>query len=368
MSGGKHSVIVLKDVKAEELEALLTYMYEGEVNVLQEKLSGLIKAAEYLKVKGLSDSDENPEVFSKSFSKRSGKNSFSKEDSASPPAKRHRQASENSHAESVNDGNPKSSEGQEHNPVEIQESVADAREPFTQQNQAFDIDAVKEEADMEIQNEPFGFRDESSHFLNEQDENLPQITDISLPSVSSQPQIDKDASATIFSEEGNTSNNMWDMRDLPNATVSNATRIGSSCYITEVDPSKGARARTDGEHLTITPDDLVPLISEEEEESANGTFACPFCPFKTFQKNVHDTHLRRHSSDKTFFCQFCSYSCLTKSNLKCHIRKHTGEKPFACPHCNYRSAQSSNIKIHVKRMHKNSPPVTQEQRKDAGYM
>ncbi|RXG55286.1 Zinc finger Y-chromosomal protein [Armadillidium vulgare] len=144
--------------------------------------------------------------------------------------------------------------------------------------------------------------------------------------------------------------------------------IGSSCYITEVDPSKGARARTDGEHLTITPDDLVPLISEEEEESANGTFACPFCPFKTFQKNVHDTHLRRHSSDKTFFCQFCSYSCLTKSNLKCHIRKHTGEKPFACPHCNYRSAQSSNIKIHVKRMHKNAPPVTQEQRKDAGYM
>lgn len=111
-----------------------------------------------------------------------------------------------------------------------------------------------------------------------------------------------------------------------------------------------------GEHMAITPDEYGTIPHEGVGTNQSGTFVCTFCPFKTFQKNVYDTHLRRHSSEKTFFCQFCSYSCMTKSNLKCHIRKHTGEKPFGCPYCNYRSAQSSNIKIHVRRMHKGANP------------
>ena len=54
----KHPVIVLKDIRSEELESLLSYMYVGEVNVVQEKLSGLIKAAECLRIKGLAVPDE----------------------------------------------------------------------------------------------------------------------------------------------------------------------------------------------------------------------------------------------------------------------------------------------------------------------
>ncbi|MCL4125222.1 UNVERIFIED_CONTAM: hypothetical protein GTU68_052724, partial [Idotea baltica] len=56
----KHPVIVLKDIKYDDLEALMNYMYVGEVNVLQEKLAGLIKAAECLKIKGLAVPDEDP--------------------------------------------------------------------------------------------------------------------------------------------------------------------------------------------------------------------------------------------------------------------------------------------------------------------
>lgn len=56
----KHPVIVLKDIASDELEALLSYMYDGEVNVLQENLSSLIKAAECLKIKGLAVADHDP--------------------------------------------------------------------------------------------------------------------------------------------------------------------------------------------------------------------------------------------------------------------------------------------------------------------
>ena len=56
----KHPVVVLKDVSSEDLESLLSYMYDGEVNVLQENLSCLIKAAECLKIKGLAVPDTEP--------------------------------------------------------------------------------------------------------------------------------------------------------------------------------------------------------------------------------------------------------------------------------------------------------------------
>ncbi|XP_054286027.1 longitudinals lacking protein, isoforms J/P/Q/S/Z-like isoform X1 [Macrosteles quadrilineatus] len=56
----KHPIIILKDVKFEELKAMLDYMYRGEVNISQEQLSTFLKAAETLQIKGLTDagSDE----------------------------------------------------------------------------------------------------------------------------------------------------------------------------------------------------------------------------------------------------------------------------------------------------------------------
>ncbi|XP_066959268.1 longitudinals lacking protein, isoforms A/B/D/L-like isoform X4 [Macrobrachium rosenbergii] len=51
----KHPIVILKDVKHDELKALLEYMYRGEVNVAQDQLGPLIKTAESLKIKGLAD-------------------------------------------------------------------------------------------------------------------------------------------------------------------------------------------------------------------------------------------------------------------------------------------------------------------------
>lgn len=54
----KHPFIIIKDVKPQETEALLNYMYKGEVKVSQESLPDLIKAAESLQVKGLAVPDD----------------------------------------------------------------------------------------------------------------------------------------------------------------------------------------------------------------------------------------------------------------------------------------------------------------------
>ncbi|XP_018332847.1 longitudinals lacking protein, isoforms H/M/V isoform X14 [Agrilus planipennis] len=51
----KHPIFILKDVKFQELKAMMDYMYRGEVNISQDQLGALLKAAESLQIKGLSD-------------------------------------------------------------------------------------------------------------------------------------------------------------------------------------------------------------------------------------------------------------------------------------------------------------------------
>ncbi|XP_064078306.1 protein tramtrack, beta isoform-like isoform X3 [Macrobrachium nipponense] len=54
----KSPVIVLKDVRSQDMDALLDYMYLGEVNVNQNDLASLLKTAECLRIRGLAVPDE----------------------------------------------------------------------------------------------------------------------------------------------------------------------------------------------------------------------------------------------------------------------------------------------------------------------
>ncbi|KZC10276.1 Protein bric-a-brac 2 [Dufourea novaeangliae] len=59
----QHPIILMKDLKFWEVEALVKFMYRGEVNVAHDKLPQLLIAAETLQVKGLagpSPSSQNP--------------------------------------------------------------------------------------------------------------------------------------------------------------------------------------------------------------------------------------------------------------------------------------------------------------------
>ncbi|XP_014259700.1 zinc finger protein 131 isoform X2 [Cimex lectularius] len=49
----QHPIIFMKDMKYWEVQALVDFMYKGEVNVTQDELASLLKAAEALEVRGL---------------------------------------------------------------------------------------------------------------------------------------------------------------------------------------------------------------------------------------------------------------------------------------------------------------------------
>ncbi|KAL1373738.1 hypothetical protein pipiens_018484, partial [Culex pipiens pipiens] len=79
----KHPIFILKDVKFQELRAMMDYMYRGEVNISQDQLAALLKAAESLQIKGLSD------------------NRGSSSSSAAPPSQQKQQQSETAAAKTL---------------------------------------------------------------------------------------------------------------------------------------------------------------------------------------------------------------------------------------------------------------------------
>ncbi|PSN57002.1 hypothetical protein C0J52_04233 [Blattella germanica] len=81
----QHPVIILQDVHFTELESLLCFVYKGEVNIEQENLPALLRAAETLQIRGLSGASEQMGV----SSKKESPTSESPLDDA-PPLKRQR--------------------------------------------------------------------------------------------------------------------------------------------------------------------------------------------------------------------------------------------------------------------------------------
>lgn len=65
----KHPIIILKDVRYNDLRALLDFMYKGEVAVDQDRLPAFLRLAESLKIRGLAEfceeslSQNQPPIF-----------------------------------------------------------------------------------------------------------------------------------------------------------------------------------------------------------------------------------------------------------------------------------------------------------------
>ncbi|CAG9821871.1 unnamed protein product [Phaedon cochleariae] len=55
MNPCKHPIVILKDVKFSDLRVMVDFMYHGEVSVSQEQLPCILKTAEMLKIKGLTE-------------------------------------------------------------------------------------------------------------------------------------------------------------------------------------------------------------------------------------------------------------------------------------------------------------------------
>ncbi|XP_049884848.1 protein bric-a-brac 1-like isoform X2 [Pectinophora gossypiella] len=51
----RHPIIIMRDIKYCDLKAVVDFMYRGEINVSQDQITALLKVAETLKIRGLTD-------------------------------------------------------------------------------------------------------------------------------------------------------------------------------------------------------------------------------------------------------------------------------------------------------------------------
>lgn len=89
-SDANHPVIILQGVKYTEMKAVVDFMYKGEINVSQDHLAGLLRVAETLKVRGLTEVGEGEDaeaVITSPSSPRARVNNFSSDE---VPRKRRR--------------------------------------------------------------------------------------------------------------------------------------------------------------------------------------------------------------------------------------------------------------------------------------
>ncbi|XP_063864262.1 longitudinals lacking protein, isoforms H/M/V-like isoform X23 [Scylla paramamosain] len=361
----KHPVIVLKDIKADALEALLNYMYAGYVNVAQNDLARLIKAAETLSIKGLAVPDEPPPgEDNKSNQSRSGR-----EERTSPqPKRRRREENASSQPSNSPPSSPRASpylpDGEqsrsrapsEGHRSERVESTEQAEQPPSQESQASEVKVmvdeslVKEEMVETLDNSQSEGMDTSMQYggvgsdpsmdgTGEEHSNRMLPNKYDQPVIPGQAQPLADAVAEALA--GPSGMQGWLGSEMPGPGGYTAEAYGSEGN-QEVHPAPTGASHSQqrvgmdygGSMLSWTGGHELPCPPTRLHR-------CAYCSYTTKKKAHLVIHIRLHTGERPFSCSQCQFSTVTKERLKRHIRIHTGEKPYSCPQCPYRWGWSS---------------------------
>ncbi|XP_050687078.1 broad-complex core protein isoforms 1/2/3/4/5-like isoform X6 [Eriocheir sinensis] len=413
----KHPIVVLKDIKSDEVESLLSYMYAGVVNVAQNDLARLIKAAELLKVKGLAVPDEPPQEETR---KNSSPSYSSRDDRSSPHPKRRRRddseglptgdhgATATSPATSPRHS-PYHASAEYHQDNSRTTSEAEVREHRSEKS----IDRL--EHDVRSDTKPAGDLNPDQHNPAKPCSPLQVMLDETLVKEEIMDPIPEDQDSMMNSgmdygsmapdnrlenstSDGSSQDHQGQLlsakyeqqqplgpaqsHHLPDAVVEalagpsgmqgwlgggemGGTFSGVESYggdarhqdLRQPLPSQQPQA-----HQMVgldrggceAPEDVGSMLVKDLTISRK-TLHCTYCFYTTNMKANLSRHIRTHTGEKPYSCTYCPYRTSTKPNLKTHMRTHTGEKPYACAFCPYRAAQRVTLKHHVLASHERSP-------------
>ncbi|XP_018012521.1 longitudinals lacking protein, isoforms A/B/D/L isoform X9 [Hyalella azteca] len=338
----KSPVIVLKDIKSDDLEALLDYMYLGEVNVRQSDLSTLIKAAECLRVKGLAVADDEPPPPRKSS--KSDYSSRRSESTSSPPAKRKRRG------DAIEDGRDDVRPTRTDN-RRVSPSTSRPKSPpsttFTSPTNPLKANSSSANARNSV-DDPSVAKSSNS---NDDYVDLAPCIKVEMTEDSDRPPDD----------DSNMDGNTGDMGEgLPDSYG-----VDSENFKEEDDPDDGdlnsdlpeflQQATAGYQHSSFGGPSFPSDLSWQGNEDNGGSGSGYGAAASSAQYPAHDA-AQSSAGVKTeaMRCSLCNKMFKGRNkrqNLNFHMMIHSGVKPHKCPFCSHRSTFKSNITKHALRIH-----------------
>ncbi|XP_042880437.1 protein tramtrack, beta isoform-like isoform X25 [Penaeus japonicus] len=376
----KHPIIVLKDVKPDELEALLSYMYAGVVSVAQNDLARLIKAAEMLQIKGLAVPDEPP---SSEETRKPAPARSTREERVSPQPKRRRR--EENGTPSQGGSQPSSSPPSSPRASPYLPESEQPRARSRTHSDGHRLEQRTEQSDLTPHESPASdvkqIMVDESLVKEEMVETLDSSQSEGMDTGMQYGHVGSDTGMDGAGSQDDHSSHMiankYDQPVLPGQTQPLADAVaealagpsGMQGWLGSSDMSGGfssenygGESSQDVHQSQQSGPHAQPRVGLESGCQWNGSkdarrntkqghgtkvHQCPYCQYSSTVLTNMNRHIRRHTGEKPFSCPHCSYSCNTKENLKTHIRTHTGEKPYMCPYCPYRSSRTYSLKNHM---------------------
>ncbi|XP_066964660.1 protein tramtrack, beta isoform-like isoform X8 [Macrobrachium rosenbergii] len=382
----KSPVIVLKDIKSGELEALLDYMYLGEVNVRQSDLASLIKAAENLRIKGLAVPDDEPP------SKKGSVGAPSRRDGGcgSPPSKRKRRDESEDGREDVRPppsmlptppppSRPKSpinqrlspsphrtqdSSSEEHSnrphsspaePSASSHSTSQAPQPSGNDQYSSDETLVKVEMEdegpdpdgQEYNVNADGYKEEGDNSSGAVNNDLPEFLQAAASGTLS--------SSTSFSHPSFAGPSSYQPGDLA-GWQGDVSSMGFPSHLNFSASDSSSQQNAPGVDL-VREDCILSGAAAEPVDRRRYDARSHAVLLSTDRGGASGGNMSTGSAaeNSSRACNICGHTfagMTWKQKLERHLLVHTGHKPFQCPYCPHRTNRKDALKNHVATLHK----------------
>ncbi|XP_032520463.2 longitudinals lacking protein, isoforms F/I/K/T-like isoform X1 [Danaus plexippus] len=333
----KHPIIILKDVKFAELRAMMDYMYRGEVNISQDQLAALLKAAESLQIKGLSD------------------NKPSRPPSRPPPAPAHpprapspppqtRDGSSDSRSGSLSPSRRRKKARRTSSPVPpAAPAPAASPEPPCKEELARDVeDLTLDDAHTPPADHNDVVRNFQWHMERSQDEIMNSNDSVrenqgrrTTPRHSIMTRSKKVSEETSF------------------ATTLAILKNVSAADVAGDDVKENDRRPLGAQTLPAT--DPAPKAEPEPEPEPKTE---PEARYHVFPRGPQQLPCAQYKTDKGYRCPNCQRCYNARKNLVRHVTLECGREPqYKCPHCSYSKHRRNELKKHIEKKHPELAPA-----------
>ncbi|XP_063588562.1 protein bric-a-brac 1-like isoform X7 [Penaeus indicus] len=321
----KHPIVFMKDVSARDLEALLDFMYRGEVNVPHHNLASLIKTAEGLQVKGLAVPDDPIQLRRADRSSREVPTPRPPpEPSVSPPPNRKRMRDSDYMSVGPLGLMYKLSPQEPNSPYDLSQKSSSSSVSQSDNVQSECTQSVSPDQAHNVSNK------ENSPDDNKQVSSTPQPPRTPQPTCSPMP---------LSSSEVNCQEKPREESDpMPGPSW----RPGSA---------KPEEELVVKEDISIDPALGRPPPHALSEQLLGHGLKCPICQKEFKVLGSLKRHYRSHINFKPYICDICGKRFTLNQYLIEHRRTHTGERPYTCHVCGKSFAQTGTLYHHVRNVH-----------------